>query len=116
MYHDLVCGLNFCWRCSSPCTVTNESILFSLLKVGGKQSFSPQSLSSVRKLRQFFSLCNCLLIVYVNHTFVGAEGFGFISVCSMISEKRVLEGLLRSGDLVNMFYNALFSSNYDTAM
>lgn len=93
----------------------NESILFPLLKVGGKQSFSPHSLSPIRKL-QFFSLRNCLLIVYVNRTFVGAEGFDFISLCSTTSEKWVLEGLLRSGDLVNMFYNALFAYNYNMTM
>lgn len=116
MYHDLVCALNFCWRCSSPCIVTKESILFSLLNVGGKHSFSPHSLTPIRKLLQFFSLCNCLLIVYVNRTFVGAEGFDFISVYSMVSEKWLLEGLRRSEDLVNMFYNALFAYNYNTTV
>lgn len=49
---------------------------------------SPPSVSPIRKLLQFFSLCNCLLIVCVNHMFVDAEGSDFISICSMVSEKK----------------------------
>lgn len=78
---------------------------------------SPPSVSPIRKLLQFFSLCNCLLIVCVNHMFVDAEGSDFISICSMVSEKKwLLKGLLRSGDLVSVFYNALFTNNCDTTL
>lgn len=90
-----------------------ERKIFSCWNWGAeKQNSSPCSLSQIRKLLQFFSLCNCLLIVYVNSTSVGAEGFDFISVCSMISKKWLLEELLRIGGLVHRFYNALFASNY----
>lgn len=86
---------------------------FYFLCLKGRWEFLPPPLSPIRKL-QFFSLCNCLLIVYVNCMFVNAEGFNFMSICSMISEKWLLRGLLTSWGCI--FYNALFTYNYNTAL
>lgn len=88
---------------------------FYFLCLKGRWEFLPPPLSPIRKL-QFFSLRNCLLIVYISCMFVSAEGFNFISICSMISKKWLLRGLLRSWGLVNTFYSALFTYSYNTTL